>query len=196
MTTSTPQRSQRSDARRNYGLIVDAAHRCMAEQGLDTQMDEIAREAGVGVGTVYRHFPTKEGLVEALALDRFERLRELAVETLADPDPERAFETFIRKAAKIQDDDCALSEVLVSRPETMRRAAESVGILELTGQILTRAQKAGVVRKDATPEDIPMMMCALAGTMHTPFAHTDRYIGLMLDGLRAPGTKRSKLPRR
>jgi hypothetical protein len=85
--------------------------------------------------------------------------------------------------------------VLVSRPETMGRAAERVGMLDLVGQLLRRAQKAGVVRRDADPIDIPMLMCALAGTARTPHSNPDRYIGIALDGLRAGGT-RTKLPPR
>jgi AcrR family transcriptional regulator len=166
----------------------------MARDGLDAGMEDIARAAGVGVGTVYRHFPTKDHLVEALAGERFERLRELALEALDKDDPWNAFEDFIRAAARIQTDDRALSEVLVSRPETMIRAAESVGMLELTDEVLKRAQKAGVVRKDAEARDIPMLMCALAGTSRTPHADVDRYLGIMLDGLRAAGAKRGTLP--
>jgi AcrR family transcriptional regulator len=187
-------RAQRVDARRNRARIVTAARRCMARQGLDAQVEEIAREAGVGVGTVYRHFPTKHELIEGLAAARFERLRELALESLADERPWDSFAHFIRASAKIQTDDRALSEVLTSRPETMSRAAESVGMLELVDRILKRAQKAGVVRKDADARDIPMIMCALAGTFRNPHADADRYIGIALDGLRADG-EHTKLPR-
>jgi AcrR family transcriptional regulator len=166
----------------------------MARKGLDAQMEEIARLAGVGVGTVYRHFRTKDELVEALAAERFERLRELAREALAQTDPWRSFEGFIRASARIQSEDRALSEVLTSRPATMSRAAERVGMLGLVGELLGRAQAAGVVRKDAHPRDIPMIMCALAGTFRNPNADPDRYIGIVLDGLRAPGAKLTKLP--
>jgi AcrR family transcriptional regulator len=166
----------------------------MAQKGLDAQVEEIARLAGVGVGTVYRHFPNKDELVEALATERFERLRDLALEALAKDEPWPAFEEFMRGAARIQTEDRALSEVLVSRPGTMTRAAESVGMLELTEQVLKRAQKTGVVRKDANARDIPMIMCALAGTFRNPHADTDRYMGIVLDGLRAPGSKQTKLP--
>jgi AcrR family transcriptional regulator len=192
--TQTSERAQRIDARRNRQRVVRAARRCMARDGLDAGMDDIARAAGVGVGTVYRHFPTKDHLVEALASERFERLRELALEALENDDPWAAFEEFIRKAARIQTDDRALSEVLVSRPETMVAAANRVGMLELTDEVLKRAQEAGVVRNDAEARDVPMMMCALAGTFRTPHADVERYRGIMLDGLRAPGGKHAKLP--
>jgi AcrR family transcriptional regulator len=188
------ERVQRADARRNYGRVIRAARACMAREGLDAQMEDIARRAGVGVGTVYRHFRNKDELVEALAQDRFERLEEAAREALRQDDPWGSFESFMRAAAHIQSDDRALSEVLTSRPETMGRAAERVGILDLVGQILGRAQAAGVVRKDADPRDVPMLMCALAGTFRNPMSNTDRYIGIVLDGLRTPGAARKTLP--
>jgi AcrR family transcriptional regulator len=166
----------------------------MARDGLDTQMEEIARSAGVGVGTVYRHFSTKEELLEALAAERFERLRELAHEALAQDDPWESFERFMRASARIQTEDRALSDLLVSRPETMRAAAERVDMLGLVAQLMGRAQAAGVVRADAHPRDVPMIMCALAGTFRNPMSDPDRYIGIALDGLRGGAVKQSKLP--
>lgn len=190
----TQLRAPRSDARRNRRRVIQAAKQCMARGGLDAQMEHIAAAAGVGVGTVYRHFRTKDELVEALAAERFERLRELACEALSQDDPWGSFERFIRASAHIQTEDRALSEVLTSRPETMRRAAESVGMLELVSRLLQRAQAAGAVREDAHPRDIPMLMCALAGTFRNPNASPDRYIGIVLDGLRAAGGTRTELP--
>src|SRR5439155_17885485 len=93
------ERVLRADARRNHKRVLDAARRCMARKGLDAQIEEIARAAGVGVGTVYRHFPTKEHLVEALAMARFERLGGLAREARATEDPWAGFEGFMRAGA-------------------------------------------------------------------------------------------------
>src|SRR5438445_5791973 len=133
-----PDRVQRADARRNSKRVLEAARRCMARKGTDAQIDEIARLAGVGVGTVYRHFPTKDDLIEALAMARFERLAELGREALEGEDAWLAFEAFMRASARIQSEDRALSEVLTSRPETMARAAESVDILGLVAELMAR----------------------------------------------------------
>jgi AcrR family transcriptional regulator len=190
--TAQVSRALRADARRNRGKVLAAARRCMARDGLDTQMEQVARAAGVGVGTVYRHFPTKDELVEALAIARFERLAELATEALAKQDPWQAFEDFIRASGRIQSEDRALSEALTSRPETTRAAAERVDMLGLVGELMRRAQQTGEIRADADPSDVPLLMCALAGTCRNPKMNPERYIAIVLDGLRAPG--RSQLP--
>ena len=186
--TPTDAKPMRADAVRNRTRVLKAARDCMARRGLDVQMEEIAKKAGVGVGTVYRHFPNKVELIEALAADRFVRLAELADESLENPDPWEAFVAFMRASATIQVDDKALSEVLVSRPETMRRAAESVDMLGRCARVIGRAQEAGAVRADARPEDIPMVMCALAGACNHPMSNPERYISLIIDGLHAPGS--------
>jgi AcrR family transcriptional regulator len=187
MTPPTATKPPRADAVRNRERVIAAARKLMARKGLDAQMDEIAGAAKVGVGTVYRHFPTKDDLVEALAAARFERLAELADMALEHPDPGQAFSEFIRASAEIQVADRALSEVLVSRPETMRRSAERVDMLGRVAKVMARAQEAGAVRADAQPEDVPMMMCALAGACNNPMTDPQRYLAILVDGLRAPG---------
>src|SRR5215210_3522248 len=152
-TAETLPRTQRADARRNRKAVIEAARKLMATDGLDTQMDDIAREAGVGVGTVYRHFPNKEDLIYALAEHRFERLAEFCREALAEPDPGGAFERYLYRGAELQVTDRSLSEIMRDRPEAMQAGAQKVGLLELVRELMTRAQKAGAIRKDAEAED-------------------------------------------
>jgi len=186
-------RAQRADARRNREAVVGAARRLMAKQGLDAQMDEIARAAGVGVGTVYRHFPTKDDLIVALAEHRFQRLSEFAAEALAETDPGAAFERFLYRGAELQATDRALSEVMSQHPEAMQAGANRVGLLELVRELLTRAQSAGTIRPDAVAEDVPMLMCGLGtstpgcvGPFVTPTSW-QRFLAIIVDGLRAGG---------
>src|SRR6058998_3589897 len=116
MTTTTDQRpgpakghggdrALRADARRNHEAVLRAAKELFADEGLDAQMPEVAKAAGVGVGTVYRHFPTKDDLITALVAERFERLAEKAREGLACEDAWDGIADFIRFSAQIQADD-------------------------------------------------------------------------------------------
>ena len=107
---ATEERKLRADARRNRARIVEAARELFAEHGLDAQIDDIAEQAEVGVGTLYRHFPTKDDLVAALAAEHFAALAELARECIAMEDPWDAFETYMRGSAEIHSADLALSE--------------------------------------------------------------------------------------
>ena len=193
-------RVQRADARRNREAVIEAARTLMATAGLDAQMDDIAREAGVGVGTVYRHFPNKEDLIYALTERRFERLAELAREALAEDDPGPAFERYLFRGAELQAIDRALNEVMRDRPDAMQAAAQKVGVLELAREVMTRAQDAGHIRADAVAEDIPMLMCGLgtstpgSGGPFVSATSWQRFLAVILDGLRAPGT--SEMPPR
>lgn len=202
--TSSPPADEprvlRADARRNLEAILEAARRLMCTRGLETQMDDIASEAGVGVGTVYRHFPTKDHLIVALTEDRFERLASLAREALAEEDAGAAFERYLYRGAELQAKDQALSEVMRERSETMQAAAQKVNLLELVRQLMTRAQEAGAVRPDAEPEDVPMLMCGLGTSTpcaEGPFVTQNswkRFLAVVLDGLRAGGS--SEMPPR
>jgi len=177
----------RADARRNREKVLRAARVCLACDGLDAQMEEIAKRAKVGVGTVYRHFPTKDDLVFALAGERFDRLAELAREALERDDPWEAFCDFLRASAEIQVEDRALSEVMLGSKDVMGEHAERVGILELVDEVMERAKQAGELREDAEPEDVPMLMCALGGAAEMHMMSSERYLALAIDGFRAPG---------
>jgi AcrR family transcriptional regulator len=192
----TEERTLRADARRNREAVLKAARELFAEQGAAAQMEDIARAAKVGVGTVYRHFPTKDDLVAALADERFARLEERARECLDLDDPWEAFCEFVRYSTEVQADDRALSEVMGSRPEMMTGAAEGSGLWEPITALVERAQAAGAMRTDAGPEDVPALMCAVGSVTHqenTPAAmNWRRLLEIMLDGLRQPG--HSELP--
>jgi AcrR family transcriptional regulator len=186
----------RADARRNREAVIAAAKTLFAEQGLDAQMPDVARMAKVGVGTVYRHFPTKADLIAALAAERFERLAEKAREELEAEDPWEGLCDFIRFSAQIQADDRGLCDVMGSRPEVMGASAEAVGLDSLCDRLVKRAQRSGDLRKDLDWEDIPMIACGLGGITkaHGPGAgRWPRLVEIVLDGLRAPGP--SKLPK-
>jgi AcrR family transcriptional regulator len=189
----------RADARRNRERVLDAARECFAKDGMDAQMDDIAARAGVGVGTVYRHFATKEALVEALATGYFEREGKLAREALELSDPWQAFSTFIRSGAELMSVNRALAQVSADRPEVMRDAAvaadEEFGFFGLVETLIDRAKRAGALRRDFELEDVPAIMCSLGALQISrgAYANWRRLLEIVLDGLRAPGG--SELPR-
>ena len=186
-------RPLRADARRNRERVLEAARACFAHRGLDAQMDDIARAAKVGVGTVYRHFPTKEALVEAIAADHFDRLAASAREALENPDPWEGFSTFLRNSGQVQAGDRALAEVMAAEPEVMCDAANRRPDLhDALARLVHRAQDAGALRGDLVPADVPMLICGvgratLAGSKG-PTMSPGRYLEIVLDGLRAPGS--------
>src|SRR5919199_157775 len=191
------ERALRADARRNREAVIAAAKALFADQGLDAQMPDVAKAANVGVGTVYRHFPTKDDLIAAMAAERFDRLAEKARECLESEDAWEGFADFIRFAAQIQADDRGLCDVMGSRPEVMDVAARAAGLGELCERLVRRAQRAGELRRDLTWEDIPMIACGLGritqATAGPAVGRWPRLVEIVLDGLRAPGS--GKLPR-
>ena len=122
--------------------------------GLDAQIDEIAREAGVGVGTVYRHFPTKEDLLQALADDRFDRLAERAREALDDPDGWEGFCGFMRCSAELMADDRAALGGDGRAARACRAGSREGRVDGDHGELVERAQATGKLRADIGAEDI------------------------------------------
>lgn len=194
--TSPSERSLRADARRNREAVLVAAKQLFADQGLDAQMPDVARAAKVGVGTVYRHFATKDELIAALVAERFERLAESVRESLETTDPWDGFCGFIRFATQIQADDRGLCEVMGSRPEVMDAAARAAGLPELCDRLVRRAQESAQLRRDIEWEDIPMIACGLGSVTQASVGPATgrwpRLVEIILDGLRAPGA--AKLP--
>jgi AcrR family transcriptional regulator len=192
------ERALRADARRNRQAVIAAAKKLFAERGLEAQMPDVARTAKVGVGTVYRHFQTKDELIAALVAERFERLADKAREALQTQDAWEGICTFIRFSAQIQADDRGLCEVMGSRPEVMDAAAREVELPTLCDQLVTRAQRAGQLRRDLGWEDIPMIACGLGritqANVGPATGRWPRLVEIILDGLRAPGSNRLPPP--
>jgi AcrR family transcriptional regulator len=191
-------RTLRADARRNREAVMLAAQRLFASEGLDAQMPDVAKAAKVGVGTVYRHFPTKDHLIAALAAAHFERLADSAREGLASSDPWEGVAGFIRSAARMQADDRGLCEVMGTRPELMDLAAIASGLPELCEQLVKRAQRSRQLRRDLEWQDIPMIACGLGRVTQAPpppsVGRWPRLVEIILDGLRAPGSERLPKP--
>src|SRR6187200_1238757 len=144
---ATEERPLRADARRNRERVLTAARLVFAEHGREAQMDDVARRAGVGVGTVYRHFPTKEALVNALALDLFEGLVRGAREALEIEDPWEAFTQALWAGASLLSSDRAFTEIAAEAdmPITPELQAE---VNEVFAQLVGRAQASGDLRTD------------------------------------------------
>jgi AcrR family transcriptional regulator len=200
-TAENPPRPLRVDAERNRRRILAAAAGLFADRGLDVSMDDIAAAAGVGVGTVYRRFPDRDALIEALFEDKLAGIARFAGEALAIEDPWEAFVTFFLAAARLQAQDRGLKEVLLSAD----RGRERVGAIRNTirpvaVQILQRAKDAGVVREDLETFDIPMMHVAVSAvaeiTRDVEPAYFERLLTILLDGLarRREGTTPMNAP--
>lgn len=186
MAISPPdvQRPLRADARRNHERVLKAARRVFADKGRDAQMDDVARRAKVGVGTVYRHFPTKEALLEALAREQFARITEWAIEAVDAPDPWQGFCDLLWRGAELQARDRALMEAVADHKSQV--ASEARELHACTEVLMRRAQVAGQMRRDANEDDVRLLMCGLGTVMlHGGDEGWRRYLTVMLDGLRA-----------
>jgi AcrR family transcriptional regulator len=183
-------RPLRADARRNRERVLTAARAVFGEQGREAQIDDVARRAAVGVGTVYRHFPTKEALLEAIAVDAFERIVVIARENLAGvADPWEALTRTLWQGAEILAADRALSEVMGDIPGPVPVGLDVQRELNVTmAELIRRAQAAGALRPDAVLDDIPMLMCGIGAATrksHQCPGSWRRHLAIVIDGLRA-----------
>ncbi len=188
------ERVMRADARRNRERILVAARAAYAAQGREVQCDEIAQLAGVGVGTLYRHFPTKSSLAGALAFEHFEALCVIAAAALEAPgSPGERFTMMIWDAARLAERDAAIAEALAGEPELFDYVEEPLGRLqEIGAKLVDAAVASGELRSDATVDDVPVIMCGLGQVMATtgkrPGAGWERYLTIALDGMRPRGS--------
>lgn len=186
-------RPLRADARRNRERVLVAAREVFAEQGYDAQMTDIARTAKVGIGTVYRHFPDKAALVEALVAERFTQFAELAREALAAEDAWAGFRDWLLRCAQIQAEDKMICDFLgeAISGERVDAIAREVGLAEITEEVVEHAKRAGALRPDVVGEDVPTMMCGIGVIAHSRRAEGAdawrRHLDFTLAGMRNPG---------
>jgi AcrR family transcriptional regulator len=188
----------RADAQRNLVRVLEAAREVFAEQGIDAPVTDIAERAGVGVGTIFRRFPTKDDLLVAVVEQRTAQLIDAADAALESTDPGAALRSFMETAAAMHISDvcwCEAGSDLFGRDGIRELIDVLVGKM---GELLTRAQTAGQVRSDVRALDIPVLLMAVAksGLMledAIPGAWK-RYLGIILDGLRPEAAR--PLPRR
>jgi AcrR family transcriptional regulator len=180
----------RADARRNHRKVLKAARAVFAEQGRDAQIDDVARRADVGVGTVYRHFPTKEALLDALSDEQFELIAAHARDALErHDDPWEAFLDVAWFGGEKNASDRAFTEIMAARregPERTTRAKQE--LYEAMVELIRRCQTAGSMRPDVIVEDIPPLMCGVGTATSMPHPVPEawrRHLGILLDGLRA-----------
>jgi AcrR family transcriptional regulator len=180
----------RADARRNLERIMTAAVEVFGELGLDASADEVARRAGVGHGTVFRRFPTKEDLIAAILERHLEEILAAAEAASHSEDPWEGLRRTIELVVERQSRDRAFFAAVgtLSGGPTVRAAKER--LIALTGELLRRAQAAGQVRGDLEPEDLGFLLCAAGSAVGFTVGEPDlwrRYLGVILDGMRPQG---------
>jgi AcrR family transcriptional regulator len=180
----------RADAARNRRLLLAAAADEFAERGLDASIADIARRAGVGKGTVFRHFPTKDDLLAAIVLDRIDALSTVGDQLVSAADPGAALLDFLTVAAhQRQQRDLSFLQEAGDLNADVTRAREQ--LFRTVHKLVDRAREHGAVRADVTGADIILLMCAPSYvTSYLPDAPPDmwrRYLAIIFDGLRPEG---------
>lgn len=181
-------RPMRADARRNRDRIMLSARQLLARPGPQAQMDEVAAHAGVGLGTLYRHFPTKEALVTAMVQERFESFVAIAIAAEEIADPFEALVAVMRGHAKAAEDDSvfqlAMMQLDTFHWEGIEQDQAAVG--QSVTRTLERAKAAGSVRPDLTFDDYTMIMGSITATMHFRYsaAGWERHLVLTLEGMK------------
>jgi AcrR family transcriptional regulator len=182
-----PQRPQRADARRNYERLLQAARAAFAEDGTGATLDDIARRAQLGIGTLYRHFPTRQHLLEAVYVDEFEAIARRA-DDLADLPPWDALVQWLREFVRYAATKRVLAQEMlgsIDRDAEVFRASRAA-ITGAGGALLARAQEAGVARTDAEFGDVSRLIYGIAGAGSEP-EQVERMLDIALDGLRYRG---------
>jgi AcrR family transcriptional regulator len=192
------ERPLRADARRNRARIIASGRKLFARLGNDAQMEEIAADCGLGMGTLYRHFPNKQALLTEIVRERFEGMIELAQTAERIEDPGEAFEAVLGRYLEAADGDAAFQLALLGSTEfewegVVQQKAE---FAEIVTRIIERAVAAGEVRGDLRYTDFPLITNGVMATMYfRPSGNNDwrRHLELVLDRVRTPAADRAGL---
>lgn len=181
MSSDLVRRPQRADARRNFEALLAAARDAFAENGTEASLEDIARRAGVGIGTLYRNFPTRDDLFRSVYVEEIDQLAAVAVQ-VADEPPWEALAIWLQRFVGYAATKRAIMEALNRDSEMFRSCRE---IMYAAGEpLFLRAQKAGAVRSDATFDDVLRMVSGLVSAGYVDEAQRDRVLGYALDGIR------------
>jgi AcrR family transcriptional regulator len=196
---SSVPRPLRRDAELNRRRIMDAARQVFGERGLEATLDEVAREAGLGVGTVYRRFPDKEALVEALFEESFAQVVAQAEQALESPDPWDGVVALLTQMAGLQASNRGLRDVMLSESSGRDRVAKMRDrIKPLVEQLFERAQQQGKLRGDLRASDVPALLMMISVTVEFGGQARPnlwrRYLAMLLDGLSVRRDEPSELP--
>jgi AcrR family transcriptional regulator len=195
-TSAATSPPMRADARRNRERLLAAATEAFAEHGAEAPLEDIAKRAGVGIGTLYRHFPTRQALQESVFRSQVEAVCARGRDLADDPAPGDAFAAWLRALVGYLATKRGLSKALIA---TLGRDSELISscsqvMMQTADQLLGRAQKAGAVRSDVSGMDVMRLVHGIAvATEHTP-EETGRLLSLMFDGLRGPTLPRPADP--
>lgn len=180
----------RADAQRNLERILDAAHAAFAEDGLDVGVDEIARRAGVGIGTLYRRFPTKEALIDAVVDRRAEEIAAIIDEAEAVEDPWDGLELLLGRLIARHTQDRGFKAMVADRMTARGEPTLRQRLRPQLVRLVERAQAEGTLRDDVTVEDLTVLLWGAGHAVEITGAiapdYWRRYLGVLLDGLRAP----------
>jgi AcrR family transcriptional regulator len=196
-TTTTPaehqvtglaQRPKRADARRNYEKLLAAASDAFADLGTAASLEDIARRAGVGIGTLYRHFPTRQALLEAVYIDEVEEMSAKAND-LGDLEPWDALVTWLRQFVRFAATKRALADEMLNSIDAEAPVFVScrTAITEAGDMLLQRAQLSGDARPDTTFTDVGRMVAGIASIRTADPGQIERILDMALDGLRYTG---------
>ena len=185
MTTAI--RPVRKDVARNRALLLQAADEVFSERGSDATLDDIARHAGVGVATAYRHFENKQALLEALFQNRLSQAVEVMTAAEAIADPRASFEALIYGVVEMQSRDRGMREAVAADPELHRAANVRARVTPILERVIERAARAGILRPEFDLADVPMIFLMMGAVSDRAGAESPelwrRYLAFLLDGM-------------